>query len=163
MIRILKIVLILFVAIWGIVGAWGNVTSAAGGIAQVAQVLSMEGTFNPNSWRAVESTPLVWLAWSVIPIGKLVAGVLCAIGAWQLWGARRATAAQFNGSKTLAVLGCGVAVAMLYGAFMVIANIYFQLWQVETDVTTLPRAFRHMAPIAFIMLFVNMPDTDEGA
>ena len=162
MIRILKIVLIPLVAIWGILGAWGNIMGASGGIAAVAHVLSMEGTVNPNSLRAIESTPLIWLAFSVIPIGKLVTGVLCGAGAWQLWCVRHATADKFNGSKTLAVLGCGVGIVMVYGAFMIIANLYFDLWQVGTDVTTLPRAFRHMVPIALIMIFVNMPDADDA-
>ncbi len=161
-IRYLKMLLVVLVAIWGALG-YDNLINAPAGYARVAHVLNMEATRDPDSWLAITSEPLVWIAWSVIPLGKLLTGFLCGIGAWKMWKARNATGDQFNRSKGFAILGCGASIVMLYGGFMVAADTYFKLWQSEVDPIAIPLAFRYFVCIMLIMMFVHMEDRDDTA
>jgi predicted small integral membrane protein len=76
-----------------------------------------------------------------------------------MWQARHADTKQFQMSKQLGLIGCAVALVMLFGGFIVIAETWFELWR--SDVMrgpVLDSAFRYAGMIALIALFVHMPD-----
>ena len=158
MLRISKIVLLLLVGLWGLIGGIGNFTQIGTGFDTVATVLNPQNVAGFASWQRIESPLIVWAAWSIIPLSKLVAAGLILFGSWQMWRARRNGADAFNHAKSLALVGCSIAIAMLFGGFIVAAETYFHLWQTELGALALPIAFRYIGCIALIAIFVQQPD-----
>jgi len=158
MLRISKIVLLLLVGLWGLIGGIGNFTQIGPGFDYVAAVLNPQKVAGLASWQRIESPFIVWTAWAIIPLSKLVAAGLIFFGSWQMWRARRLGADAFNDAKSLALVGCSIAMAMLFGGFIVAAETYFLLWQTELGALTLPVAFRYIGCIALIAIFVQQPD-----
>ncbi len=152
----MKILLVLSVAAFGLLGAIGNMTDWAGTTGAVSAVTSM-ATFEggAESWRAT-TNPGIILAGSIyIPLLKTIAGLLCLAGAWRMWAARASDAATFAKAKTLALTGCAVLIFMLFSGFIIIAETWFELWR--SDVMrgpVLDSAFRYGGFVALIALFV---------
>lgn len=118
-------------------------------------VMSMQDVPGTHA-RAMEHPALAWTAWSLIPLGKLLAAGLCFAGAARLWRHRRAAAGDFDRAKTWAVSGCAVAMAMLYGVFIVFMDGFFEAWRTPLGQQAAPAAFLYFGCIALIAVFVNM-------
>lgn len=128
-----------------------------GAVASATSMVTFEG--GSESWKATSSPVIIWAGALFIMVSKLVAGSLCVIGALRMWGARKGDAVIFQQAKTIALSGCGIAVLMLFGGFIVIAESWFELWR--SDVMrgpVLDSAFRYGGMIALIALFVATRD-----
>jgi len=158
LVRIIKIILIVLVGLWGLIGGLGNLASTESGFAATAEVVGATGRGGVADWQRIESPLLIWAAWALLPIGKLATAVLCLYGAWQMWLSRRSPEIEFNAAKAFGLLGCGIAIAMMFGIFVVAANTYFRLWQAEQAARVMPIAFGYISSIGIIALFVNQPD-----
>jgi len=155
--RIVKILLVLSVAGWGLLGAFGNVNDWAGTVGAVTVTASM-ATIDPGSysWRATSSPALIFLVSAGIPLTKLLVMALCLLGARKMWTARRADQDAFATAKTLAVAGCGVAMFLLFTGWIVLAETWYELWRSEPfREAALGSAFRYGAMITLIGLFVG--------
>ena len=152
-----KIVLVVTVALWGLVGAHGNLTNwgeTMGAVSAVTSMATFEG--GAESWKATTNPAVIWLGALFIMLSKLAAGVLCSIGAWRMWQAQGGDAAGSATAKEFALAGCAVAVIMLFGSFIVIAESWFELWRSDTlRGPVLESAFRYGGFIALIALFVG--------
>ncbi len=160
MLRIMKIILVLSVAAWGLLGAFGNLADWSGTIRAVASVTSMS-TFEGGAdhWRATINPVVIFTGALFILLSKAITGVLCLMGARRMWAARNGDAADFAKAKTLALTGCAVAVFMLFVGFSVIAEGWFELWQSDDmHAPVLAPAFRYAGMIALIALFVGARD-----
>ena len=160
MLRILQIFLVLSVGMWGLVGAFGNISHWSGTIDAVTSATSMstiEG--GPDSWKAT-SNPAVTLTGALfIVFSKIISGALCLVGASRMWSARADDAGVFAKSKTIALAGCAVAIFMLFTGFIVIAEGWFELWRsAALRGPVLDSAFRYAAMISLIALFVGSCD-----
>jgi predicted small integral membrane protein len=160
MLRSIKILLVLSVALWGLLGAFGNVADWNGTTGAVAAVTSMS-TFEggADSWQATTNPAVIIAGALFIMLSKTIAGLLCLAGAWRMWVARAGNAAAFTKAKTLALTGCAVAIFMLFSGFIVIAEGWFELWR--SDVMrgpVLSSAFRYGGMIALIALFIGARD-----
>ena len=160
MLRITKTLLVVTVALWGLVGAFHNILDWSGTLGAVGAATSM-ATFDGGaaSWQATSSPVVVWIGALFITLSKLAAGAMCAIGAMHMWRARKAGEASFSAAKRIALAGCAVAVIMLFGGFIVIAEGWFELWR--SDVMrgpVLESAFRYGGMITLIALFVATRD-----
>lgn len=156
MLRIMKILLVISVAAWGLLGAFGNFIDWSGTTGAVSATVSM-ASFDGGAadWRAT-TNPLVITAGAVlIPTLKLAAALLCLTGAWRMWMARAGDAATFATAKTWALAGCAVAVFLLFTGWIVIAETWFELWRSDgmRDVA-LGSAFRYGTMIGVIAIFV---------
>jgi predicted small integral membrane protein len=158
MLRISKIVLLILVGLWALIGGIGNFFHIGSGYDSVADVLNPQNVVGLADWQRIENPIAVWAAWSIIPISKLAAAGLIFIGSWQMWGTRHFGADKFNHTKSVALAGCAVAIAMLFGGFIVAAETYFLAWQTELGALALPVAFRYIGCIALIAIFVQQPD-----
>ena len=156
MLRMLKILLILSVALWALVGGalnflhWGETREA---VAAVTTMVTFEG--GAESWKATANPALILAGALFIALSKLTAGFLCVIGALKMWAARGGDVAVFAQSKHVALAGCAVAVFMLFSGFIVIAESWFELWR--SDVMrgpVLASAYRYAGMIALIAIFV---------
>ena len=159
MIRIVKIGLVVTVMLWGFFGALGNVMhwdETLGAVGAVTSMASFEG--GADSWQAVSIPVLMWLGALFIMLSKFSAGVLCAVGAGRMWQARNASAADFVAAKSTALAGCGIALIMLFGGFIVIAETWFELWRSESMRPVLFAAIRYGSMISLIAIFVATPD-----
>ena len=154
----MKIVLIVLVGLWGLLGGINNFQDIEGGYNTVALTLNALDQNGDPLLRSIQSPALISLAWFFIPASKLISAVFCFIGAMHMWKTRTANAETFNKAKNLALVGCCVSMIMLFGGFAVAADVYFELWQTELGRAALPQAFRYFASIALLAIFVQQPD-----
>jgi predicted small integral membrane protein len=156
--RTTKVLLIVAVVFWGFIGALFNVLHWGGTMGAVGAVTSMatwEG--GADSWQATSNVAVIWAGALFITLSKIIAGTLCAIGASKMWQTRRSTAASFGSAKKLALAGCGFAMLMLFGGFIVIGESWFELWRSDAmRGPVLESAFRYGGMITLIALFVGM-------
>ena len=160
MLRSVKIALICTVSLWGTIGALHNIIDWQGTIGAVGAVTSMS-TFEggSDSWNATSQPILLWAGALFIVLSKITAAVLCALGGLKMWQTKAQSSADFNQAKDLALAGCAVAVIMLFGGFIVIAESWYELWR--SDVMrgpVLETAFRYAAMIITIAIFVALKD-----
>lgn len=161
MIRIVKIGLIITVVFWGFFGALGNVLHWDETLSSVTAVTSMvtyEG--GSESWQATSNPLVTWLGALFIMLSKLSAGILCMVGARRMWQSRNGSVTDFSAAKGTALAGCGIAVIMLFGGFIVIAESWFELWRSEAMGGVLSAALRYGSMIALIAIFVAAPDSE---
>ena len=160
MIRTVKIGLIVTVALWGFIGALGNILDwdqTLGAVAAVASMASFEG--GAESWQATINPVVIWMGALFIMLSKITAGVMCSIGAMRMWQSRRSDVAGFQAAKAIGLAGCGIAVIMLFGGFIVIGESWFELWRSEGTIRlALSDAFRYAGMIALIGIFVATSD-----
>ncbi|MEO0345870.1 MAG: DUF2165 family protein [Pseudomonadota bacterium] len=154
--RLLKAALVAAVAVWAAVSLLQNLLNWSATLDAVRATTSMV-TFDagPGSWQATSNPIAVWLGALFIGGGKLAAAVLCGVGAAGMWLNRTAQDASYAVSRRTALIGCGVALFMLFAGFIVIAEVWFGLWQSESlREPVLESAMRYAASIALIALFV---------
>jgi predicted small integral membrane protein len=155
--RITKILLVLSIAMWALLGALGNVVDWGGTTGAVEAVTSMS-TFDPvpTSGRATSNPAVILLGALFITLLKIVTGALCLFGVWQMWSARAADTVTFARAKTYALTGCGVAMFMLFAGWIVIAETWYELWRSPAMLDpVLGAAFRYCGMIGVIALFVG--------
>ena len=158
--RMLKIILVDFVALLALLFAAQNVVNLEAAKAVVGIVLSMDGHeyYAKSLGPAVTNPVLVWIAvWTIIGM-EVLAGLLAAKGAWDMWSARKGSSEAFNKSKKFALLGAGCGVIVWMGIFGAVGGAYFQMWQTELGVNSLNGAFQYFVTCGFVLVFVNMSD-----
>lgn len=160
MLRTIKIILVLVVALWGFIGAFGNLNDWNGTLAAVSAATSMV-TFDavPASWRATSNPVIIWLGALFIMLSKVTGALFCTVGGLRMWSVRAGNALQFQAAKQAALVGCGIMAIMLFGGFIVIAETWFELWR--SDVMRDPvlgSAFRYAGLILLIAVFVANRD-----
>ena len=160
MIRITKTGLIVTVALWGLIGSLGNIldwNQALGAVATVTSMATFEG--GTESWQATTNPLIMWLGALFIMLSKLTSGVMCTVGAGRMWQSRGGDVADFKAAKAVALTGCAIAVIMLFGGFLVIAESWFELWRSQGPIRlALDDAFRYAGMIALIAIFVATTD-----
>jgi predicted small integral membrane protein len=112
-----------------------------------------------ESWQATRNPVVVWLGALFIAGAKAVTAVLCAAGAIGMLRAHRAAGDAFGAARRTALVGCGVAVLMLFAGFTVVAESWFELWRSDAlRGPVLDSSLRYAAMIALIGLFVAAPE-----
>lgn len=159
-IRILKIILVVFVGLQGWLYVAGNLANWDAAIGAIGYVLGQSGheVYTNHIFPPITSPALVTLALLTIVTFEFLVGALSLKGAWDLWKARKADAATFNGAKTFAILGAGTAMVTWFGGFVVIGGALFQMWQTPVGTGSFEGAFIYGAVSALVLLFVNSPD-----
>ncbi len=159
-IRYLKIVLVAFVGLLGLLYVAGNVSNWSAGVGAVAYVVGMEGheIYATHIFPPVTHPALVTIGYLLILLGELLVGLLSLKGAWDLWVARHAGADAFNAAKTYAVLGTGMAMVVWFGGFIVVGSALFQMWQTQVGSNSFHDAFIFATMGGLVLLFVSRPD-----
>lgn len=159
-IRYLKIVLVAFVGLLGLLYVAGNVTNWNAGLGAVAYVMGMQGheIYVSHIFPPFSHPALVTIAYLIILVGEFLVGVLSLKGAWDLWRARHAGSDTFNRAKTYAVLGTGMALVVWFGGFIVIGSALFQMWQTQVGSNSFHDAFIFAAMSGLVLVFLIQPD-----
>jgi predicted small integral membrane protein len=108
---------------------------------------------------------LVWQGWLgllVIMAGELAAGVLGFIGAFRMTKSKAADSAEFQDAKFPAIAGGAIGILVWYGFFIVVGEMYFNMWQTEIGLGSVNGAFRYGTVCAVLMFFLAMR-TDRSA
>jgi predicted small integral membrane protein len=160
MIRWIKIVLAAFVGLFCLFYAGQNIVNLNAAQGFVAYVASMtdHGPYPAHFGPPISAAVLVWtMLWIIIAL-EIAAGLLGLKGAWDLFGARNASADDFNRAKKFAIAGCGVAVIVWFGLFGAIAGAYFQAWQTEAGLNALRDAGTFSLQHGVVLLILALQD-----
>lgn len=159
-VRYLKILLVAFVGMQAWLYVAGNTANWESLIGAVGYVVGMQEhvIYPVHIFPAIGSPAAVVVCVLIILTGEFLVGALCLKGAWDLWRARSADAATFNGAKNLALLGTGMALVVWFGGFIVVGGALFQMWQTDIGSGSFRDAFVYAGTGGLILLFVNQPD-----
>lgn len=159
MYRAVKAGLMATAALWAICGGLYNITNWSESLTYVEAVTSMslfEG--GPESWQATSNPVIVWLGVLFIFLSKVAAAGLCSVSAWRMWFTR-ADDAAFAAARQIGMAGCGIAVIMLFGGFIAIAENFFDLWRsADAGGAILSAAYRYGGVMALIAIMVGATD-----
>lgn len=160
MIRTLKCVFVVLLALMCLFYALQNIANIDACYGAIAYVLSMQDhTAYPNSIiPSITNGSIVWIAVVVIIATELLAGIVLAKGAFDLWLARHADAATFNSAKRFAFVGAGIGIIVWFGYFGVFGGSLMQMWQTQTGAMSLNGAFQYFASCVFVWLLLASRD-----
>jgi len=132
MIRNFKIALAVFIALFCLLYGLQNLMNlpSAHGFVGLMTSMADHGAYPDHIGPPITSSAIVWVFVFIIIGAEILAGLLAAKGALNMWKARSADADTFNNAKTYAMLACGVAILLWFGVFGAIGGAYFQMWQV---------------------------------
>ncbi|WP_199792814.1 DUF2165 family protein [Melaminivora suipulveris] len=141
--------------------AFNNLVDYRANLAFVQHVLAMDDIFEGSRhlvrWRTIQS-PFLWHAlYGLIIAGELATAALLGRGAWALWRARRAPAAQFARAKRWTITGVLAGFVLWFLGFMVIGGEWFLMWQSPTW-NGQASAFRFYMTLLAVGIFVNQGD-----
>jgi predicted small integral membrane protein len=158
--RLLKVALAAFVAIFCLMYAIQNIANLQAAYGFVALMAGMEGhvAYASHVGPSIHSPMLIWtMLWIIIAL-ELLAGLLAAKGAYEMWQARKKSSSEFNDAKGSALLGCGIGVIIWFGIFSAIGGAYFQLWQTQAGGGVLNNAGSFVVQLGVIALLINAND-----
>ncbi|CAM0999443.1 Small integral membrane protein [Rhodanobacter sp. Root179] len=159
--RLSKIGLMATIALWLALVAFGNLTDYGSNLVFVQHVLAMDSIFPDATihYRAIHAPLLQHAAYVLIIATETLAAVLCGLGTWRLWRARRSPAALFHRAKRLAVAGLGVGVLLWLGGFMAIGGEWFGMWM-SSQWNGLASAFRFVVVLLLALVYLGQRDDE---
>jgi predicted small integral membrane protein len=160
--RTVKILLTLGVAIFYTLVVLNNITDYNSNYQFVRHVLMMDSTFPGNNgmWRAI-NTPLFHTLFYVSIISwETITMILCWWGGIRLAIARGASVAVFQKAKGISIAALALSLLMWLIAFLSVGGEWFLMWQSKSW-NGQDAAFRMFTVIGIVLLLVAMPDTAE--
>jgi len=158
-IRAAKIAMVAAIALFASLVAFGNLTDYGTNFAFVQHVLSMDTIFPSSTirYRAITDPRLHHAAYALIIAAEIVVAGLCWAGAFILAHHIRADAATFNRAKTVAIIGLVLGFLLWQVGFMSIGGEWFGMWM-SAQWNGVASAFRFVATIALVLIFLALPD-----
>jgi len=159
--RYAKIVMILVLASFCLLVTFDNITDYGTNYLFVQHVMSMDTTFPGNTLmhRSITNPTLWRAAYAVIIAAEGITGLLYLAGAFRLFQARNASAAEFNQAKGYVIAASALAFLVWFFGFMVVAGEWFAMWQ-STAWNGQEAAFRFYVAVLGVLIFVNLRDDD---
>ena len=156
MLRILKILLVLFIGVHALIYALQNLANLNQAHAALGYVLSNEGhAVYPNSmFFAVTSPVLHWCALWLVILGEFAIGYFGIKGAWDMFAVRNESSERFHSAKSNGVIAAALALLVWFGFFMTFGAAFFQMWQTEVGSGSMEGAFMYSMASAITMMFV---------
>ena len=160
MIRLAKILLVVFVGLNGLIYFGANIANWEAARGAVGAVIAMgDRPFYPIALvPALTGSAAASIGLIIILAGEFLVGALSLKGALDMLAKSGASAAEFNASKTYAVLGCAMALIVWFGGFTVIGGAAFQMWQHDLGRLSLTDAHTFFTGSGLVLLFVAMKD-----
>jgi len=157
--RILKVLMIAALALFGLVVTYDNIVDYRSNYEFVRHVLSMDTTFPGNALigRAITDPALWHAAYNAIILAEGLMGLAFAIATADLARALFRDAEQFNAGKRFVFVGAGIGFLVWFLGFMVVGGEWFAMWQSKTW-NGQQAAFRFYLTLIGVLVFVNQPD-----
>ena len=157
--RIIKALLVALVALFALLVGLNNITDYDSNFAFVQHVLRMDSIFEDNSltWRRIEALWVHHLSYIGIIAVEMLTGILCAVGAWQMFRARSARSSQFSRAVLLASWGLATGILLWFGGFITVGAEWFLMWQ-SPDWNGQQAAFRIVVCLLACLIFINLPE-----
>jgi len=160
-VRLGKIAVLAAIALWIALVAFGNLSDYGSNWPFVQHVLAMDTIF-PDAhirYRAIHSPLLQHTAYALIIAVEALAAVLCWLGAWRLWRARRGAATAFQHAKRIAVLGLALGVLLWLGGFVAIGGEWFGMWM-SSQWNGIESAFRFAVVLLAMLVWLGQRDDE---
>ena len=156
MLRMLKILLVLFIGLHGLIYALQNLVNLDQAHAALGYVLSNEGheVYPGSMFFAVTSPMLHWAALWLVILGEFAIGYFGIKGAWDMFAARKDNVEQFHAAKSNGVIAAALALFVWFGLFMTFGAAFFQMWQTELGAGSMEGSFMYSMASAITMMFV---------
>lgn len=159
MIRLIKILLVISIAAFGIAGFMSNMVDYSATREQVRQVLQMAPGTPGIEWRSIQSQIVVDIGFAFIYITKLVMAVLCLICSFQMIKNINSDTESFQAAKKLGLVGCGVGIVMFFIGFIVLTETYFEYWRVPIlGLATHDFAFSYITMLSIFYMLLAQKD-----
>lgn len=160
-IRLSKICMILAVALFATLVAFGNITDYQTNFAFVHHVFAMDTIFPDASikYRSIDSPVIQNIGYILIIIFETLTGLICWIGGFRLLKNIKASANVFNKKKNMAIAGLTLGFLVWQVSFMSIGGEWFGMWM-SSQWNGVPDAFRFFVTIILILIYVIQKDDD---
>lgn len=158
--RLSKIALISALAFFCVLAAFSNLTDFNTNYPAIEQVLQMKSLF-PHStigYRAINAPVLHQAAYGLIISFEALTALLCGIGAWKLFYARKASAVHFNHAKNWAVAGLTCGFLTWQVLFMSIGGEWFGMWMSPSLNGALTTAFHIFITFLAVLIYLVIKD-----
>ena len=158
-IRAAKTAMVAAIALFASLVAFGNLTDYQTNFVFVQHVLGMDTIFPSSTirYRAITDPGLHRAAYALIIAAEAAVAALCWAAAIFLLRQLRAGAAAFNRAKALAVTGLTTGFLLWQVGFMSIGGEWFGMWM-SPQWNGVESAFRFVATIGLVLIFLAMPD-----
>lgn len=156
--RALKILLVLFIGLHGLIYALQNLANLDQAHAAIGYVLSNEGhELYPNSMFFAVTHPMIhWVALWIVILGEFAIGYFGFKGAWDMFVARGDSAERFHAAKANGVIAAALALVVWFGFFMTFGAAFFQMWQTAAGSGSMQGSFMYAMASAITMIFVSI-------
>ncbi len=157
--RLAKIAAMAAVTLWLALVAFGNISDYGSNWPFVQHVLAMDTIF-PDARIRYRAIVLPWLqhaAYVFIIAVESLAAVLCGLGTWRLWQARRAPVEVFQRARGAAVIGLVLGLLLWLGGFMAIGGEWFGMWM-SSEWNGLDSAFRFVVVLLLALILLAQAD-----
>ena len=159
--RLSKTAFVAAIAFFATLVSFGNITDYGTNYAFVQHVLDMDTIFPEATikYRAITSPLAHHLAYNFIIACEMLTAILCWIGAFNMLGHLKASAATFNRSKAWAIAGLSLGFLVWQVGFMSIGGEWFGMWMSQTW-NGIESAFRFFITIIAVLIFVVLPESE---
>ena len=160
-IRLSKASMVLAVAFFASLVAFGNITDYGSNFAFVKHVLLMDTIFPDATikYRAIETPWMHHAGYIFIIALETLTALLCWVGGFKLLAARSLASYDFNHAKGWAIAGLTLGFLTWQVGFMSMGGEWFGMWMSETW-NGVPDAFRFFITIITVLIYVVLPDGD---
>ena len=157
LIRLSKSVMVLALAFFATLVAFGNITDYATNFAFVHHVFLMDTTFPGNGimYRAIEQEWVHHVGYIGIIALETLTAVLCWVGGFKLLQARSAAPKVFRAAKSWAIAGLTLGFLTWQVAFMSIGGEWFGMWM-SKQWNGVPSAFRFFITFLAVLIYLTM-------
>lgn len=157
LIRLSKSAMVLAMAFFATLVAFGNITDYATNFAFVHHVFLMDTTFPGNGimYRAIQQEWVHHAGYIGIITLETLTAVLCWIGGARLLKARNAAPGAFRAAKNWAIGGLTLGFLTWQVAFMSVGGEWFGMWM-SKQWNGVPDAFRFFITLLLVLIYLTM-------
>lgn len=158
-IRLSKIVMVMAIAFFASLVAFGNITDYQTNFAFVHHVFAMDTIFPDVTikYRSIESPIIQNLGYIFIISLETLTAVLCWIGAFSLLKSIKLDAKAFNKKKRIAIVGLTLGFLVWQVGFMSVGGEWFGMWM-SSQWNGVPDAFRFFITIILVLIYLIQKD-----
>lgn len=162
-VRLSKVSLVLAIALFASLVAFGNMTDYGSNFAFVQHVLMMDTIFEDATikYRAIEIPWIHHAAYVFIIMLETLTALLCWIGGFRLLARVQSPAAVFNAAKGWAVAGLTLGFLTWQVGFMSVGGEWFGMWMSDSW-NGVESAFRVFITILGVLIYLVMPESDAA-